>query len=120
MVAVTVIVLPPLQEEPVMLPLPLEDEELELEEDELELDELPLPEQLAACGELPVTVSESIFAKPPLVVATRLMPFVPAFKKTLALTTVQLVQEPVEGKSTLVAVPPLICTTAGRLPDSLA
>src|SRR3546814_15319271 len=101
-----------------------EDERLELELlDELLLDEEleeRLPPQLAAWGELPVTVSESMLARPPLVVATTLMLFVPAFRKTLALTTVQVVQEPVDGKSTVVTVEPLTCTLPGRLLEPLA
>jgi hypothetical protein len=117
---------------PPELELLLDDEELELEEllleddelleeldDELELEEL-LPPQLAAWGELPVTVSESMFANPPLVVATSRMLFVPAFRKTFALTTVQVVQEPVDGKSSVVTFTPLICTLPGRLLEPLA
>jgi hypothetical protein len=102
----------------------LELEELLLDEDELEeldeLDELLLPAQSAACGELPVTVNESMFARPPLVVATRLMLLAPAFRNTFALTTVQLVHAPVVGKSTLVTVPPFTCTFAGRLLEPFA
>jgi hypothetical protein len=94
--------------------------ELLLDEDELEELELLLPPQSAACGELPVTVSESMFARPPLVVATRLMLLAPAFRNTFALTTVQLVHAPVVGKSTLVTVPPFTCTFAGRLLEPLA
>ena len=127
MLVVTTVVLPPEQDEPVIVLLPLElllEDELLLEElleeDELELEELLVPPQLAACGELPVTVSESILASPPLLVATRLMLLWPAFKKTFALTTVQLVHEPVEGKSTVVTFAPLICTLPGRLLEPFA
>jgi hypothetical protein len=100
------------------------DEELELLDedeldDELELEEPP-PLQSAACGPLPVTVRESMFANPPLLVATRLISLCPAFRNTFALANVQLVQEPVEGKSVLVTVPPLICTLPGRLLDPFA
>lgn len=100
----------------------LEDElllELELLEDELELDEL-LPPQSAACGPLPVTVNQSIFAKPPPVVATRLRLFQPALKLAFTLATVQPVHEPVDGNSIVVTLSPLISTLPGRLPAPLA
>lgn len=102
------------------------DDELELLElellldDELELEELLSPLQSAAWGLLPDTVRESMLANPPLLVATRLMLFQPEFKFTFAYTIVQLVHEPVDGKSTVVMLAPLTCTLPGRLLAPLA
>src|SRR5688500_5729668 len=64
--------------------LELLEDELELlleDEDEDELDDVP-PPQLPGCGALPLTVMESIFARPFAVVACRRMLLVPAFRFT--------------------------------------
>jgi hypothetical protein len=112
----------------------LPDELLELEElDELELlleldelldDELDeeLPPHVAACGLLPLTVMESIFARPLAVVACNRMLFTPAFRFTATDPLfAQLVQTPVAANARgETAVDPFTSSMALRSPDALA
>jgi hypothetical protein len=69
---------------------------------------------------LPVTASESMFASPAAVVASRRMLFQPAVRLTVRLTVVQLVHTPVDGKSTVATLAPLIFTLPGRAVEPLA
>lgn len=89
---------------------------LELEE-ELLLEELddPLALQLPGDGSTPITVSESTFGKPALLVATRLTILLPPFKGTFAVSTVQLFHAPVELNPILPTTLPFTTTFAERV-----
>jgi hypothetical protein len=123
-------------------PLPLLEEELdeelleddeELLDDELELllDELlledeeleELPPQAAVSMKLPeeFTTRVSIFARPELVVASNRMLFTPTLKLAdMGVELVQVVQEPVAAKSTVITSTPLMINLPGRLPEAFA
>ena len=73
--------------------------------------------QAVALIPLPVTVNESMFANPPLVVATSAMSFAPA--RNAALTEpefVHVVQAPVAFSATVESVVPFTRRLPGRLP----
>jgi hypothetical protein len=99
----------------------LEDDELELllelellEELELELDEL-LPEQDPVDRSLPTNTMVSTLDKPLSVFASSRIMLLPLFKFTVVLTEVQLLQAPVEPKSTEPTEAPFTITFALRL-----
>lgn len=97
------------------------DEELDELDEELELlDEDELPAQLTADGPLPVTASESRFARPPLCVATSRILLTPAASVTVALVTTQVVHAPLAGNVRLATFEPFTCTEALRSPDRFA